>query len=60
MDILGLEEEKNEVRLNVNGGDEILDLTRNFFKNISDDVKIALVDLYKYDFSLFDYDSELY
>ena len=60
LETLGLEKEKEGVRINAHGGDKTVELTREYFKNITDDVKIALVDLYKYEFAMFDYDPELY
>ena len=60
MEILGLEEEEKEQRKNVNGGTEIQNLTKECFKNITDIDKNALIDIYKYDFLMFDYDPDLY
>ena len=59
-DILGLENEQKGERMNINGGDDIQNKTRDFFKNVSEDHLAALVNFYKYDFLMFDYDSDLY
>ena len=59
MEILGQENEQ-EKRIRVSGGDGIQDWTKILFKNITENDKIALVDLYKYDFMMFHYDPYLY
>eukprot|EP00092_Neocalanus_flemingeri_P005168 GFUD01005557.1.p1 GENE.GFUD01005557.1~~GFUD01005557.1.p1 ORF type:complete len:298 (-),score=25.97 GFUD01005557.1:102-995(-) len=58
MHMLGLEDE--EMRLGVHIGNTIESTTRELFRNLTEEVKIALADLYKYDFAMFDYDPELY
>ena len=54
------EEEKEEKRLNVHGGASTADLTRQYFSNISQEIKSELFSLYKHDFAMFEYDPELY
>ena len=58
LELLGLE--VVEKRLNIHGGNDIVNLTKQFFQNVTEDVKAALVDLYKYDFAMFDYDPHVY
>ena len=60
MEILGLESQEPEQRLNMHSGDSIGDLTSHFFRNVSTGVKLALIDLYQYDFEMFNYDPHLY
>ena len=55
---MGLEDD--EVRLNVKGGNEIKDLTKIFFKNLTENQRKAVEDLYKYDLAMFHYDPNLY
>ena len=57
LDILGVENEGE--RLNTEGGQEIQNLTRHFFKNISEEHMAAIVDFHKYDFLMFDYNYNL-
>ena len=59
LDILGLENEQKGQRLLINGGHDIQNKTRQFFKDVSEDHFAALVNFYKYDFLMFDYDSNL-
>ena len=60
LDILGLETRESDQRLNSHSGTKIGHITAEFFKNVSVDVKLALVDLYRYDFEMFNYDPNLY
>ena len=60
LSMVGLEGEKEEQKLNVHGGDQACELTKRYFKNISQEVKNELLDLYKYEFALFGYDKDLY
>ena len=60
LEMIGLQEEKKPVRLHVHGGDQIGDLTKMYFRNTSQEVKTQLLDLYKYEFALFNYDKEMY
>ena len=60
LEMAGLENKEKELRMNVFGGDSIGDVCSKLFKDIPKDVKTALLDLYKYDFSMFDYDPYLY
>ena len=57
--MLGVEEEGGE-RKNVHGGDNIGDETRKCFKNITPEVKTELLELYKYEFAMFNYNTDLY
>ena len=59
LDILGLENEQKGQRMNIHGGDDIHNITRDFFKNVSEDHLAALVNYYKYDFLMFDYNYNL-
>ena len=58
MELLGLQNEN--VRINANAGEKIQNLTKTHFRNLTDELKIALLDLYKYDFEMFDYDPNMY
>ena len=58
--MLGLEGEKKEKRKHVHGGDQIRNLTRKCLENITQDIKTELLELYKYEFALFNYDIEQY
>ena len=59
MDILGLENEQKGKRLNIHGGSDIKNKTRHFFKDVSEEHIAAIVNFYKYDFLMFDYNSSL-
>ena len=59
-EILGLEKEEKEQRLRINTGDKIQNVTTDYFKNISETDKTALIELYKYDFAMFDFDPYFY
>ena len=48
--------DQNNTRLNAHGGTKSEELTKKFFKNLASDIKMALSNLYKYDFTMFDYD----
>ena len=52
-------EDYNEQR-HVHTGDQTQELTKQFFANISSSVKLKLLNLYKYDFELFGYDTNIY
>ena len=58
--MLGVEEDEGGVRKNVHGGDNITDQTREYFKNITQQVKTDLLELYKYEFAMFHYDTDEY
>ena len=58
--MVGFEGEKDELKLNVHGGDQACELTKRYFKNIPKEVKNELLDLYRYEFALFGYDKDLY
>ena len=60
LDMVGIKQDKKNQRLHTHGGDKIKIITRNYMKNMSKDLRIALVDLYRHDFAMFDYDSEYY
>ena len=59
MDILGLENEQKGKRLNIHGGSDIKNKTSYFFKDVSEEHIAAIVNFYKYDFLMFDYNSNL-
>ena len=60
LDMVGLEGKKEDEKLNVHGGDKTSDLTRKYFKNISQKLKKKLLDLYKHEFALFAYQTDLF
>ena len=55
MDILGLQTKITEKRRNSHSGNRIEKLTQEIFRNVSVDVKLALLELYKFDFEMFKY-----
>ena len=59
LEILELKNKKVE-KMNVKGGNKTIDLTQKYFTNISTVLKTKLLDLYKYDFALFNYDKYKY
>ena len=60
LDLLGIQPEKKNQRLHTHGGNKIQNLTRNYLKDIPPNLRTALVDLYRYDFEMFDYDPNMY
>ena len=60
MEILGLKAEKKMQRMHAHGGNKIQTLTKDYFRNITKNLRTALVDLYKHDFAMFNYDPDLY
>ena len=60
LDMVGIKQDKKNQRLHTHGGDKIKTITRNYMKNMSRDLRIAVVDLYRHDFAMFDYDPEYY
>ena len=60
MEILGLEAEKKMQRMHSHGGNNIKTLTKGYLRNITKELRTALVDLYKHDFAMFDYNADLY
>ena len=58
--MVGIKQDKKNQRLHTHGGDKIKIITRNYMKNMSRDLRIAVVDLYRHDFAMFDYDPEFY
>jgi hypothetical protein len=60
LEILGLKAENKMQRLNAHGGNKIQTLTKGYLRNITKELRTALVDLYKHDFAMFDYDPDLY
>ena len=57
--ILGYQDQKQK-KLGVTAGDKIKNLTRQCFQEISDQDRKDLLDLYKYDFSMFGYSPDDY
>ena len=55
LEILGLKAEKKLQRMK-----RIQTLNKGYFRNIKKNLSAALVDLYKHDFAMFDYDPDLY
>ena len=60
MDILGLKGKKKMQRMHAHGGNKIKTLTKGYLRNITKNLSAALVDLYKYDFAMFDFHPGLY
>jgi hypothetical protein len=60
MEILGLKAEKKMQRMHAYGGNEIKTLTKGYMKNITKNLRTALVDLYQHDFAMFEYHQDLY
>ena len=60
LEMVGLEGEEEGVRLHIHSGYQIHQITRKFFRNISQNVKTELLNLYKYEFAMFSYDTNLY
>ena len=60
MEILGLKAEKKMLRMHAHGGNKIQTLTKDYLRNITKNLRTALVDLYKHDFTMFNYDPDLY
>ena len=55
LEILGLKAEKKMQRMQ-----RIQTLTKGYLRNITKELRTALVDLYKHDFAMFDYHPDLY
>ena len=55
---VGLED--NEVLLKYRGGNELKNITKNFFKDLTQNQRKFVQNLYKYDFAMFEYDPNLY
>ena len=60
LELVGLEDKQRGQRLYVHGGDDIQNITRQLFKDISPQHKNDLLNIYKYDFEMFDYNDKLY
>ena len=60
MAALGIKMTDNQERLNSHGGDSAHNLTVELFSKVSKEIKTALLDLYKYDFQMFNYDKNMY
>ena len=58
LELVGLEDKQRGERLYINGGDDIKNKTRELFKTLSDEEKTGLVDIYKYDFQMFNYNHD--
>ena len=58
--MLGVEDEKKDIRLRVHGGNQIQNMTMEYFKNIPKEVKNELLELYQYEFDMFNYDKYMY
>ena len=58
LQMLGVADE--QLRMNTHGGFKTTDLTKHYFKNISMKVKEKLLEIYKDDFGLFNYDTRIY
>ena len=59
LELLGLKASKREERLNIKGGVDTQNKTREWFNTISKENKTALADIYKYDFQMFHYNHNL-
>jgi len=60
MGAMGLEMTNTKERLNNHGGSSAHNLTAKLFSTVSKKIKVELLDLYKYDFQMFNYDKNLY
>ena len=60
LELAGLEDRQRGQRLYVHGGDDIQNMTRQLFKNISPQHKNDLLNIYKHDFKMFDYNDKSY
>ena len=58
MEMMGIKD--HEVRLNVNGGNAITNFTKACFSNLTKEQRSAVLELYKNDFDMFNYDPYLY
>ena len=58
--MLGITEMIKEERLHVHGGESIQDKTEFLFKDIKEEVRVKLKEVYKYDLETFDYDPNKY
>ena len=47
-------------RWNIRGGSKIGNETKKYFQNITEDMKTQLLELYKFEFALFNYDKDTY
>ena len=59
LELVGLKASKRGERLNIIGGDDTQNMTREWFNTISEENKTALADIYKYDFQMFHYNHNL-
>ena len=58
LELLGLKASKRGERLNIKGGVDTQNKTREWFNTISEENKTALADIYKYDFQMFNYNPD--
>ena len=58
--VLGLEKEEKTKELHSHSGNNIQNLTRELFRNISKMDKTEIKHIYQYDFEMFEYDPDLY
>ena len=54
------EGEGEEERIHVHAGSMIQNVTKKHFENVSNEVKSKLIEVFKYEFEMFNYDSEMY
>ena len=60
METLGMKVKNKKMRLHPHGGSNITALTKRYMKKIDFDTRNAIIDLYKYDFDMFDYYPDIY
>lgn len=60
LEMLGITEMIKEERLHVHGGESIQDKTKFLFKDIKEEVRVKVKEVYKYDLEMFDYDPNKY
>ena len=58
--MVGERGEEEEEMLHVHAGSNIQNVTKEYFQNVSEEVKEKLLKVYKYEFALFDYDTKMY
>ena len=58
--MVGIEEDIMEERIHMHAGDSVQETTKSLFKEITKEVRETLIELYKYEFDLFEYDPNIY
>ena len=60
LEMLGVNVNTEGERRNIRGGSKIGNETKKYFQNITEDIKAQLLELYKFEFALFNYNNDLY